>query len=101
MTLSPFENTFSECYELMLDGEQPLLNPSAGSSVGNTGPDDFNPISIPPSGELFLNPVAPAEVTEFYLRVGKTCSEGGDLKIVVTYYNGMAQEEMVIMHHTL
>ena len=76
----------------MVDGPSSVFRPSGDGTVSVSGPDGFSTIDFPDSGSVTLRSSKPAKLTVFYIRIGKTCSDGSSLRVAVSYfYSGRAE----------
>ena len=91
----------SVCTEPMVDGSSSVLNPTGDATVSEMGPDGFSTINFPANGQVSLRSTRPVQLTVFYLRVGKTCSDGSSLKVSISYFfDDMAEGKVkLLLYH--
>ena len=88
----------SVCTDPMVDGPSGVFRPSGDATVSASGPDGYSTINFPASSSVILKTSTPAKLTAFYIRIGKTCSDGSPLKVSVSYfYLDMAVATVIIL----
>ena len=83
----------------MVDGPSGIFRPSRDATVSVSGPDGFSTVNFPDSGSVTLRSSKPAKLTVFYIRIGKTCSDGSSLRVAVSYFYSHRVEAVVSMNN--
>ena len=83
------------CTDPMIDGPSGVFKPSGDGTVSESGPDGYSMVTFSNDGVINLKTSTPAQLTVFYLRVGRTCSDGSPLKVEVKYFLGDQAETVV------